>query len=100
MRVGKVHGRSGKGIAYSLQLQAHYADTGIETVVVEAELKQIASKTLTGRDFSIAKTEETKFHVVSFYLGFNCIDILVLKQSNCLLPECFLRIRGGIFSLE
>ena len=51
--------------------------------VLEVARKPTASKTLTGRDISIAKTEETKFHV-SFYLGLNCIDILILKQGNLL----------------
>ena len=36
--------------------------------VLEVARKPTASKTLTGRKISIAKTEETKFHVVSFYL--------------------------------
>ena len=52
--------------------------------VLEVARKPTASKTLTGRDISIAKTEETKFHVVDFYLGLNCIDILILKQGNLL----------------
>ena len=44
-----------------------------------AEVLEVACKptaSLTGREISNAKTEETKVHVVSFYLGLNCIDIL------------------------